>query len=100
MKTKIDLKNYEVIDKLDKDEQMIWDSMQSGNYISVATDELKIHYSDIFTNNNKRNQPSTIRLTSSDKLLAKSRAREEGMPYQVLLASIIHKWLHGKLKEA
>lgn len=42
----------------------------------------------------------SMRLSSDDYLRAKAKGIEEGISYQVLLASIIHKWLHGKLKEA
>ena len=32
-------------------------------------------------------------------MLAHSRAREEGVPYQTLLSSVIHKYLSGRLTE-
>ena len=32
-------------------------------------------------------------------MLAHSRAREEGIPYQTLLSSVIHKYLSGRLVE-
>ena len=98
-KSKIDFKKYEPIDALDKEEQELFDALQSGGYHSVMTEKSKAHYAEIFTESAKREHASTVRLTSSDKLLAKSRAKEEGLPYQVLLASVIHKWLHGKLVE-
>jgi predicted DNA binding CopG/RHH family protein len=99
MKSKINFKEYEPIDKLDEEERIIWDELQHGAYKSIITPELKKKYAEIFSNSNKRDQPSNLRLTMTDKLLAKAKAREEGIPYQVLLSSIIHKWLHGKLKE-
>lgn len=40
-----------------------------------------------------------LRVTERDFLLAHSRAREEGMPYQTLLSSVIHKYLSGRLTE-
>ena len=98
-KNKINFAEYEVVDKLDDEENLIWQELQQGEYQSIMTEELKNHYSDIFSQSNKRDQPSNLRLTITDKLLAKARAREEGIPYQVLLSSIVHKWLHGKLKE-
>ncbi len=100
MKPKINFKEYEPIDHLDEEEKALWNSLQSEEYKSILTPELKKHYIDIFENSAKRNQASTIRLTMNDKLLAKTKAKEEGIPYQVLLAGIIHKWLHGKLVES
>ncbi len=40
-----------------------------------------------------------LRVTERDFNLAHSRAREEGMPYQTLLSSVIHKYLSGRLTE-
>ena len=40
-----------------------------------------------------------LRVTERDFNLAHSRAREEGMPYQTLLSSVIHKYLSGRLSE-
>lgn len=100
MKSKINFKEYEPVDTLDEEEKLVWKSLQAGEYQSVLTPESKAYYADVFAQSTKRNQASTIRLTMNDKLLAKTKAKEEGLPYQVLLASVIHKWLHGKLVEA
>jgi len=40
-----------------------------------------------------------LRVTERDFNLAHSRAREEGIPYQTLLSSVIHKYLSGRLIE-
>ena len=40
-----------------------------------------------------------LRVTERDFNLAHSRAREEGVPYQTLLSSVIHKYLSGRLTE-
>ena len=40
-----------------------------------------------------------LRVTERDFSLAHSRAREEGIPYQTLLSSVIHKYLSGRLTE-
>ena len=41
----------------------------------------------------------SLRVSQRDYDLAHSRAREEGMSYQTLLASVIHKYLSGRLIE-
>ena len=41
-----------------------------------------------------------LRMTDRDFNLAHVRAREEGIPYQTLLSSIIHKYLAGRLTES
>ena len=40
-----------------------------------------------------------LRVTERDFNLAHSQAREEGIPYQTLLSSVIHKYLSGRLVE-
>ena len=40
-----------------------------------------------------------LRVTERDFNLAHSRAREEGIPYQTLLSSVVHKYLSGRLTE-
>ncbi len=40
-----------------------------------------------------------LRVTERNFQLAHARAREEGIPYQTLLSSVIHKYLSGRLTE-
>lgn len=40
-----------------------------------------------------------IRLSSSDLLDIQAKALAEGMPYQTLIASVLHKYAAGKLAE-
>lgn len=40
-----------------------------------------------------------IRLSSVDLLDIQAKALEEGMPYQTLIASVLHKYVTGKLAE-
>lgn len=48
----------------------------------------------------KKTDRITIRISPEDKESLKERAREEGIPYQTLLSSIIHKYLTGRFVEA
>lgn len=41
-----------------------------------------------------------IRLSSRDLEDVQTRAAEEGMPYQTLIASVLHKYVSGRLVEA
>lgn len=40
-----------------------------------------------------------IRLSSTDLLDIQAKALAEGMPYQTLIASVLHKYVSGKLAE-
>lgn len=46
-----------------------------------------------------RTRRVNLRVTERDFNLAHSRAREEGIPCQTLLSSVIHKYLSGQLTE-
>ncbi|MBX7148660.1 antitoxin [bacterium] len=39
-----------------------------------------------------------IRLSAPDLKLLKRRAAEEGLPYQTLIASVLHKFVTGRLR--
>ena len=45
----------------------------------------------------KKNSRINIRLSDSDLQMIKIKAVEEGMPYQTLISSIIHKYVSGRL---
>ncbi len=40
-----------------------------------------------------------IRLSTPDLMDIQARALEEGLPYQTLIASLLHKYATGRLKE-
>ena len=47
----------------------------------------------------KKTRRVNLRVTERDFDRAHARAREEGIPYQTLLSSVIHKYLSGRLVE-
>jgi len=51
-------------------------------------------------NTSVKNKRINIRLTEKDLANLKDKLLEEGMPYQTLVASIIHKYISGKFKAA
>jgi predicted DNA binding CopG/RHH family protein len=46
-----------------------------------------------------KDQRMNIRIGKKDLDGLKVRAMEEGIPYQTLVSSIIHKYINGKLRE-
>ena len=100
MKNKLNISdNFEMNDSiiLDNDEMQLLKAMKESN--SIVTDSLIKKYQQIALTQKKRTKQLSMRLTDEDYLLAKTKSIEEGIPYQVLLSSVIHKWLHGKYKE-
>ena len=50
-------------------------------------------------NNLPEDKRVNIRISSQDLELLQARALREGIPYQTLMASILHKYVHGTLGE-
>ncbi|OGS37377.1 MAG: antitoxin [Elusimicrobia bacterium RIFOXYB2_FULL_49_7] len=86
--------------KLDKDEQDILDSYEKDEWRPIPAFEktLKRHmeYAKASLHKNKR---VNIRISSMDMELLKRRSAEEGIPCQTLMASVLHKFVSGRLRE-
>jgi predicted DNA binding CopG/RHH family protein len=86
--------------KLDKYEKELEDSFERGAWISVKNLSaekkklVKIAQATI-----RKNKTMNIRINEMDMNSLKARALEEGIPYQTLVTSILHKYVSGKLVE-
>ena len=86
--------------KLDKEEQEIQKAYESGELESIPNLEEEIaFYTNAAKNALKKDKRINIRLTSRDLLELKLKAVEEGIPYQTLVSSILHKYVNGRLVE-
>ena len=47
----------------------------------------------------RRDQRINIRLSSGDLQAIRTRALQEGIPYQTLISSVLHKYVSGTLQE-
>ena len=85
---------------LDAEEQDILDRFERGKLPSSphAADEIAAAR-EAARNTFNKSRRVNLRVTERDFNLAHSRAREEGVPYQTLLSSVIHKYLSGRLTE-
>ncbi len=80
---------------LTKEEKEIISLDQKGLLKSVSNlDFYKEKYSKIARNTLRKNKSITIRLAERDLQKIKTKAAEEGMPYQTLVTSIIHKYIY------
>lgn len=85
--------------KLDKYERELENSITNGEWKSVENlDKKIIEAKEIAKNSIKKNKRINIRLTEKDYQNIKVKAMEEGLPYQTLISSIIHKYTLGKLR--
>jgi predicted DNA binding CopG/RHH family protein len=83
--------------KLDKEEQDILNAYESGAFQSVMTKERKKLIQSIAENSFKKDKRINIRLSGRDLSAIQKRALEEGIPYQTLVSSILHKYISGSL---
>jgi predicted DNA binding CopG/RHH family protein len=87
--------------KLNKEEKELLKSYDNGEWKSIKDFEKKKNeYQQIARNTAAKNKRINIRLSEKDLANLKAKSLEEGMPYQTLVASIIHKYISGKFKEA
>lgn len=84
--------------ELDLEEQEILDAFEQGKLESVPDAAIQMEEAQAVARNTlNKTHRINLRLTERDYRLAHVRAMEEGMPYQTLLASVIHKYLTGRL---
>jgi len=78
----------------------ILSSYESGEWKSVANlDDEIARYASSAAATLTKDKRINIRLSSRDLEDIQMRAAEEGMPYQTLIASIVHKYASGRLVE-
>ena len=82
-------------------EDDILESYENGEWKSVANLEDEIaRYASSAAATLTKDKRINIRLSSRDLEDIQMRAAEEGMPYQTLIASIVHKYASGRLVES
>ncbi len=83
---------------LDRYEQEIEDSVEKGEWVSVSNlEEEKNRLAEIAKNTVAKRESVNFRISKRDLMRLKSKALEEGLPYQTLISSILHKFVSGKL---
>lgn len=87
------MKYYE----LTKEEEKILNDIESGKYVRVKNFEKeKKRAMEIARNTLNKTKNINIRLAQKTLLKLKARAIEEGIPYQTLASSILHKYVMGR----
>ena len=86
--------------RLDQEERELLEAFKAGTLkrASNAADTQKRHqeYAEAMF---KKDARINIRLSSKDLRSLQKKALMEGIPYQTLVASIIHKYVEGRLRE-
>lgn len=85
--------------KLDDDEIEILSAFEQGQLKSVATKAELAKFKAAARSTALKDRRVNIRLSSGDLSDIQVRALEEGVPYQTLIASVLHKYVTGRLAE-
>jgi len=81
---------------MDEYENEILEAYESDKLI---ISESSIDYQTIARNTMKKNRKINIRISENDLSALQRRAAREGLPYQTLIGSVLHKYVSGFLKE-
>ena len=88
------------MEKLDKYEKEILESFERDEWETVDNlENKKSQYAQYARNTFLKNKRINIRISEKDFLGIKTKSLEEGIPYQTLISSILHKYISGKLVE-
>jgi predicted DNA binding CopG/RHH family protein len=85
--------------KLDHDEDDILADYENGHLKSVATKSELAKLKAAAHATALKDKRVNIRLSSVDLNDIQIKALEEGIPYQTLIASVLHKYVTGRLTE-
>lgn len=85
--------------KLGKEEKEILKDFESNKFKSVLTSKRKKYIQAVAEETFKKDKRINIRISSRDLQSIQKRALEEGIPYQTLVSSILHKYVSGSLND-
>ena len=86
--------------KVTEYEEDILESYETDEWQSVENSEVeKKRYRQYAEATYKKDRRINIRVSSKNLVALQRRALEEGIPYQTLIGSILHKYVHDQLVE-
>ena len=81
-------------------DQRLLESYEAGQFVSAAPSKAELKkFRDAARATLVKDRRVNIRLSSPVLMDIQSRAAEEGLPYQTLIASVLHKFVTGRLVE-
>ncbi len=86
--------------QLDQEEKALLDSYERGEWEPVPDQAAEIEqYRRYAEATFKKDRRVNIRISSKDLEALQTIALQEGIPYQTLIASVLHKYVNGRLLE-
>ena len=90
--------NKNLIIPLDQEEEDLMKSLEDNEWKTVKDLELEKRVAITAARNTlKKDKRINLRLTQKDYQQIQIKAIEEGIPYQTLISSLVHKYLNGSL---
>lgn len=85
---------------LSTEEKDLLETYEADQWQSVGNLNTEIaKYQQYASATSKKDKRINIRISTKNLEALQQRAREEGIPYQTLIASILHKYINGRLVE-
>ena len=86
--------------KIDAKEKDLFESVERGEWKSTGDGKQeRTRYARYAKATFRKDRRLNIRLSSKDLEAIQKRALAEGLPYQTLISSLLHKYVSGYLKE-
>ena len=85
--------------KLSKEEKQLLQAVESGEFVSVLTKKRRVELVTTAKDTVRKDKRINIRISNRDLKAVQLKASEEGIPYQTLVSSVIHKYISGSLKD-
>lgn len=83
--------------RLEKEEREILDAFEAGEFKSIMTPAQLDAAQAAAEQTLKKDKRINIRISGRDLVALQRRAAKEGIPYQTLVSSILHKYVSGNL---
>ena len=86
--------------KLTKEEKDMLDSVERGEWKRIPNFKKEaVRYKQAARATLRKDKRVNIRMTERDLVHFQKTAIHEGLPYQTLISSILHKYINGRLVE-
>jgi len=86
--------------KLTNEEKDILESVERGEWRRIPDfDKETKRYQEYARATLRKDKRVNIRITERDIVRFRKKAIEDGLPYQTLISSVLHKYINGRLVE-
>lgn len=85
--------------KFSDDEKQLLKAVEAEEFESVLTKKRRAELVSLADNTTRKDKRINIRISNRDLMAIQLKASKEGIPYQTLVSSIIHKYISGSLQD-